>query len=497
MTLPPIWRTRLYGTAATVLALLVGFEIAQEEMVLPWVCAAGLGATLFVRFNSLPGTTVLLGLTLAGYIVGNRGFAQLYLSGSFPLLPAEGVLAVGCLVLLVQGAWRRELPFRRDPLNFCLLLWLAIGGARLLADFRTSGFVALRDSAMVYYGLFFFLAQDSSRDPAGRRWLRRILLASCAVLPFTSALLERFPDFFYEHLAVRGVPLLFYKGDLLGTFLAVGSLLCFLRYEEQRRPWAAVLSLLLAAACLATNSRASMLGLAVGAGWLALGGRWRFAVALGGGGIVAAIAILLAARATGTPWQQTAVYGMYEKVVSIADPQGVHNYSGEDTANKGDNNIFRTTWWRIVIAETTAANPLVGLGFGYNLAESFVREYYPDASDDLTARSPHNFLITLFARLGIAGLLPFLGVLGCMAIGTWRALREGDTDRMGCWCSAWVILVSACFGVVLEGPMGAVVFWTLLGLAHARAEPVPSPDGPETVAHLPGAGDAAGVAPPP
>jgi hypothetical protein len=29
-----------------------------------------------------------------------------------------------------------------------------------------------------------------------------------------------------------------------------------------------------------------------------------------------------------------------------------------------------------------------------------------------------------------------------------------------------VILTSACFGVVLEGPMGAVVFWSVLGLAN-------------------------------
>jgi hypothetical protein len=32
----------------------------------------------------------------------------------------------------------------------------------------------------------------------------------------------------------------------------------------------------------------------------------------------------------------------------------------------------------------------------------------------------------------------------------------------------WAIFGSACFGVVLEGPMGAIVFWTLLGVANAR-----------------------------
>ena len=37
------------------------------------------------------------------------------------------------------------------------------------------------------------------------------------------------------------------------------------------------------------------------------------------------------------------------------------------------------------------------------------------------------------------------------------------------WLGGWGIFTSACFGVVLEGPMGAVVFWTILGLASATS----------------------------
>jgi hypothetical protein len=49
------------------------------------------------------------------------------------------------------------------------------------------------------------------------------------------------------------------------------------------------------------------------------------------------------------------------------------------------------------------------------------------------------------------------------------------------------MFVCACFGVVLEGPMGAVIFWTLLGMASGiepdlaetlpTAEPSASPAG--------------------
>ena len=40
------------------------------------------------------------------------------------------------------------------------------------------------------------------------------------------------------------------------------------------------------------------------------------------------------------------------------------------------------------------------------------------------------------------------------------------------------IRLSACFGVVLEGPMGAVVFWTILGLAHSQTAEEPEATAP-------------------
>ena len=39
------------------------------------------------------------------------------------------------------------------------------------------------------------------------------------------------------------------------------------------------------------------------------------------------------------------------------------------------------------------------------------------------------------------------------------------------------MLVSACFGVVLEGPMGAVIFWTLLGIANGGTPAAPASEG--------------------
>jgi O-antigen ligase len=469
MQLTTTWRVRLYGTAAAILGIILAVEIAHEQYAWPVICLGVLAAIALISAQPRPISAVLLGTALVGYVVGNRGFAQLSLTSQLPLLPGEFLLLVVGGIMLVGCALQRELPFRRDALNYAILGWMFCGSVRLYVDLRSSGISALRDHATIYYAAFFFLAQWAARLPEGRRVLRRSLLGGIAALLVVFPLFTQFPEFFLSVLLVRGAPLVFFKGDLAGTFMAVGAILFFLRYEERRQHWALVLSLLLTALLVTTNNRASMLGLFVAMVLLAAAGRRRFALYQAAAGITAAVVILFVAHLRGQSWRQTPVYDMYERVVSIVDPQGHRAYSGETTFNKGDNNLFRTVWWRTCIDETLATNPWLGLGWGYDLAQPFVRVYYPETGEDFSTRSPHNILVTLFARAGIAGLLPFLAVLLIIAQRTWRALRAGAPYPAGLWCGAWVIICSACLGVVLEGPMGAVVFWIILGLAHAES----------------------------
>ena len=157
--------------------------------------------------------------------------------------------------------------------------------------------------------------------------------------------------------------------------------------------------------------------------------------------------------------------------MSIADPLGQRTYQDEESLFKGDNNVFRMVWWQAAVDETIEGNLWVGLGFGHDLAFRFIRQYYPDSSEEFTTRSPHNVLITVFARMGLIGSVAFLAWLVACAGRTLWVLRHAAplSDAGDFWCAAWVLLVSACFGVVLEGPMGAVVFWTMLGLASATS----------------------------
>uniref|UniRef100_UPI00404B6E1E O-antigen ligase family protein n=2 Tax=Cephaloticoccus sp. TaxID=1985742 RepID=UPI00404B6E1E len=132
-------------------------------------------------------------------------------------------------------------------------------------------------------------------------------------------------------------------------------------------------------------------------------------------------------------------------------------------------------WWHAVIMETVDGNPWFGLGFGTDLASRFVSEYYPEQGEDFDVRSPHNVMLTLFGRAGAAGTIPLLIITGLIALNIIRSARRRD-PALGAWCAAWIILISACFGVVLEGPMGAVVFWSLLGIAAAESRQTPRSD---------------------
>ena len=105
-----------------------------------------------------------------------------------------------------------------------------------------------------------------------------------------------------------------------------------------------------------------------------------------------------------------------------------------------------------------------------------MRTYELDLGEEFTTRSPHSIVFTVLGRLGLLGLLVLLSLVAALAWQTGKAAcsarhNPAQLPSLGWWSLGWVLLISACFGVVLEGPMGAIVFWTALGIANATAQP--------------------------
>jgi O-antigen ligase len=91
--------------------------------------------------------------------------------------------------------------------------------------------------------------------------------------------------------------------------------------------------------------------------------------------------------------------------------------------------------------------------------------------------------MTALGRMGLVGVAALLLIYLAqfrITLRTARAARQDSArqDALTLQAACWVVLVSSCFGVVLEGPMGAIPFWIMLGLAHHDATREPAPASP-------------------
>ncbi|HTQ31495.1 MAG TPA: O-antigen ligase family protein [Opitutaceae bacterium] len=479
----------LIASVAALAAVWAGWQVAEGSYGGPALLAFVAALLVLAKWRVRP-ETALAGAALFGYIIGNRGFAQLMLVPGLPSFVAELALGGVLALILARGALERRWPARRDALNAVVTAWLVIGGARLMVDLRAQGWWALRDSAVIYYALYFFVGQELGSEPTARRQLLGVLAWSLALLAPVFALSVAFPWFFLTHLIVQGVPMLMYKDDLVATMLAGGVFWFACKTTEgkdlpRRAASGAALTGALAGAFFPLT-RAAMAGLAMAAVWQALGRRWREL-----GTVAIMLAVLAAATFGGEllarrPLEQTEVYRVAEYARSILDLDAngaEHSYpsAGNTKGRPDDNNQFRLVWWKTIASDTLREHPFFGAGFGYDLADRFVEAYGLEADTDFNVRSPHSIVFTMFGRMGFVGLALLAALGACMAWRTWKAAHRAG-EELGLWCFCWVVFISACFGVVLEGPMGAVVFWTVLGLASTAGAAKPLAGAEKTAA---------------
>lgn len=473
-------RTRFWILTAigAVLAVVIGAQLADGTLGLALAVLLLPAIVILERWVPAGAIGVILGGLIAGNVIGNRGFAQLAPSASLPLFPAEIGLAAGALWLLMRGARGRELPVRFDALGFAVMVWIVLSSLRLPFDVRAYGLVAARDYALVYYAGFFFVARHAAASVATRRALHSTWSLAIAGLIVLYPLYEHFEFFFQTQLTVRGAPLIAIKNDLAGTFAAAGAMYAAMRWTESRQlRWSLLLIASLGLA-LYMVTRAAFVGMLVSAIFFMPGTRLKLAhslvILLVLGALLAGLQMAGGERA----WRDTRLYDVYEHSVSLLDVTGSRDYQGQESQDTGDNTRFRRVWWQLLFDRTWQETPLTGAGYGADISSEFARDYLGPGAGDFTARSPHNVVLTVFARTGFAGLLPFLAMVFVFVREARRAAVRADRGigpseairASALHCAALVIFVSACFGVVLEGPMGAVVFWTLLGTAMASTD---------------------------
>jgi hypothetical protein len=131
---------------------------------------------------------------------------------------------------------------------------------------------------------------------------------------------------------------------------------------------------------------------------------------------------------------------------------------------------WRLKWWSDIVNYTFFGEYFwTGKGFGINLADDDGYQL------DGTLRSPHNGHLTVLARAGVPGFTLWVIVqlvwLGSIVKSYIRARRRRDGNWAGLFLSLaayWAaFMTNAAFDVFIEGPMGGIWFWNIMGVGIA------------------------------
>jgi hypothetical protein len=132
---------------------------------------------------------------------------------------------------------------------------------------------------------------------------------------------------------------------------------------------------------------------------------------------------------------------------------------------------WRLEWWKDIVNYTVHGKYFwSGKGFGINLAEVDGYEV-----GDGTLRSPHNVHMTILARMGVPGICLWAGLhlfYGVSLLLAYLRARLSGNER---WTTFFMFvlafwaafLINGSFDVFIEGPMGGIWFWTIVGTGMA------------------------------
>lgn len=403
-----------------------------------------------------------LGLSLIGYAFLGRTFAYL---GSFPVFVGEVVLGLGLLATIAQA---RRWTGSPSPLALGIAVYMLWGAIRTVPYFGTYGLDALRDAAAWGYALFAFLAYRSviTEGIIGRipQWYARLLPW---LLVWVSVAL------FLLSPSVRRLPFSVKPGDLAvhlagaGAFLLSGLYVNTVSKPGRLHLPERLLYLFWLLGCLFVLffNRGGTLAILASVVVILLLRPIRAVRKIAWLGAV----VLVATLASVVFDAKTEIRGREASVGAI--PRILSTISLPGVSERRDTRKWRLDWWEKIWGYTVHGPYFwTGKGFGANLGTEDGFQVR-----DGSLRSPHNGALSVLARSGVPGLAIWLVVQLAFAVGMvrayFRALRAGSEHaaQLHLWILAYWLaaLVNSCFDVYLEGPQGAIWFWSIVGFGMA------------------------------
>lgn len=424
-----------------------------------------------IRPVHLPWYVKLLLTYLAAITIIGKGPTYL---GVAPLYWGEVTMAAG-LLLIAPQIKRTDFLQKTRPLTIAIAGFMVLGAVLTAISFPRWRVDALRDAAMWYYALFYFigLGLASQRAVANRVWhLLRIFWMLALVWNTADLLSNNKLSHSGPIIPGRGLPLFFNATHEAGQHLALGALIVLCTTTLSRRVGLRAFLVPVALVGLAVFAANQGRGMRVG---IASGTLVVMLLCLAPNGMPHFNTRLVKLAVAAVPLLALVSVAFPDRIVKVAH---LDRFAEADPSDPEGTAGWRMIWWQRLYAEVMKKNPAFGLGFGESL-----HVYHPllEASqDEFTVRSPHNFNVTVFSRMGIAGLLLWITILaagiGSLFGRVWRGTAGGQTytaerrDELTFWILMLVCtVVNSSLGVYMEGPVLGIWFWFALGFASARS----------------------------
>jgi hypothetical protein len=391
-----------------------------------------------------------------------------------PLYWGEFVMALS-LIKIAPWAWRRGYLGRTPYLTALILAYMTLGAVLTALSFNRWRLDALRDAAIWYYGLFFFIGLGlASRLAIADRFWRVIRIIWIAALIWnTLDILSRHAlSHFGPVIPWRGVPLFFNSIHEGGQNLALGALIVLCTTTLHNRPILRPILVLVAALGLGVFAASDGRGMRVG-----------FASAL-------LVLLLLSFSPRRRPhFDQRLLQFLIPAIPvvtllallfsgEVLKLSNLDRFKGVDPLDPDGTVNWRLIWWQRLYDHVIETNPIVGMGFGESL--HYYNPLLESDEEEFVVRSPHNFNVTVFSRMGFLGFFLWIGILiagiGRLWLCAFRGMARGQPyaderrDELAFWVAMLVCtVVNSSFGVLMEGPVLGIWFWFALGFANGRS----------------------------
>jgi len=420
----------------------------------------------------------LIVFLVIGYLTMGRRFAYL---GQSPIFIGE--VSLGTILLAryraLIGTWAAAL-MRPSPINAVAWLIFVAGFYGTIAALR--GFAAGYDLMVILkllvlhtYPLFFFVGVWAGyRRPELLARVIRWLAWTVGIYGVLYIFVLQ-PANLGAVSASAEVPI---AGQPYGPAVALLGLLCF--EPNLRRVWLPFL--LNAVTLLGLQVRASWVGFIASMSlWAILHGRIGRLVALSTvifGLLLAGVVTDFSIPSPGRRGGELSANGILaQSLAPVAPNLAAEFQDGNKDVYTGTVN-FRVYFWQAIWKNTHSKLSWTFFGPGYGFPIWELGMTMPLGAPEL--RSPHSVFMYCLAYTGWVGAALFYAMQIALAAALWRVYRR--TGQAFGLCYVAMINVWALFDPLLGSPMGAIPYYTLVGLAAAPAlmQPLPSASEPES-----------------